>query len=58
MTEDGLNRANHVDFTFLEKVKHAGYDIMIDMSTVVEHLSIQGIDKELHKRWNRYPLSK
>lgn len=36
-TEDGLERKNHVDFTFLDKIKAAGYPIYIDLDTVVAH---------------------
>lgn len=36
-TEDGLERKNHVDFTFLDKIKKAGYPIYIDLDTRVAH---------------------
>ena len=37
LSEDGLWRKNHVDFTFLDKIKKAGYPIYIDFSIVVGH---------------------
>lgn len=36
-TPDGLSRANHVDFTFLDKIKAAGYPIYIDLGLRVAH---------------------
>jgi len=36
-TEDGLDRKNHVDFTFLDKIHKAGYEIHIDTTTIVGH---------------------
>ncbi len=35
--DDGLGRKNHVDFTFLDKIKAAGYPIYIDLDTKVAH---------------------
>ena len=37
MTDDGLNRANHVDFDVLDKIKKAGYPIYIDLDVRVGH---------------------
>ncbi|MHA2066327.1 MAG: hypothetical protein ACXABY_18305 [Candidatus Thorarchaeota archaeon] len=53
LREDGLDRANHVDFSFLQKIKDAGYKIRIDLDTVVGHLTIQPVTREFHERWNR-----
>lgn len=36
-SKDGLSRKNHVDFTFLDKIKNAGYSIYIDLDTKVGH---------------------
>jgi hypothetical protein len=35
--DDGLSRNNHVDFTFLDKIKAAGYPIYIYLDTKVGH---------------------
>lgn len=40
-TESGLDRKNHVDYTFLDKIKSAGYPIYIDLSTVVGHMKVE-----------------
>jgi hypothetical protein len=52
MTEDGLGRANHVDFTFLDKLKNNGYPIYINMDVVVQHIAEIGIDREFYERWH------
>ena len=36
-TEDGLERKNHVDFTFLDKIKAAGYPVYINLDSIVGH---------------------
>lgn len=40
MTKDGLDRANHVDYTFLDKIKQAGYPVYIDLDTKVGHKTV------------------
>lgn len=40
-TDDGLNRLNHVDYTFIEKIHKAGYKIMIDLDCVVGHMVVK-----------------
>jgi hypothetical protein len=52
-TPSGTGRANHVDYSFLNKIHEAGYPIYIDTNTVVQHLTTQAVDRELHERWNR-----
>lgn len=37
-SEDGLYRDKHVDFSFLDKIKDAGYPIYIDLDVTVGHL--------------------
>jgi len=37
LRDDGLERRNHVDYTFIDKLKDAGYSTYIDLSTVVGH---------------------
>lgn len=36
-TEDGLDRSNHVDYTFIDKIHDAGYPTYIDFQTEVKH---------------------
>jgi len=50
LTQDGLDRANHVDYDFLNKIKNAGYPIYIDLDTVVRHMTIQSVGKNLYAR--------
>ena len=38
LSPDGLNRANHVDFDFLDKIKAAGYSIYTNLDVEVKHL--------------------
>jgi len=35
---DGLERLNHVDFAFINKINLAGYKVMIDLSVEVKHM--------------------
>jgi len=37
LTEDGLHRKNHVDFTLLDKIHLAGYKTYVDFSIEVAH---------------------
>ncbi|MHA2067055.1 MAG: hypothetical protein ACXABY_22025 [Candidatus Thorarchaeota archaeon] len=53
LSPDGLDRANHVDFHFLDKIHKAGYKIHIDLDTEVGHLTTQPVTREFHERWNR-----
>ena len=47
LSEDGLDRANHVDYDFLDKIHAAGYQTFIDLDTVVAHRHIRYINKNL-----------
>jgi len=38
LTPDGLERANHVDYSFIEKIRLAGYGVMIDLGCKVGHM--------------------
>ena len=53
MSPDGLDRANHVDFTYLDKIKGAGFPIYCNLDVVVEHLAKVPISREVHDKWNR-----
>ena len=46
LREDGLERANHVDYTFIEKIHKAGYRTMIDLDCVVKHMAVKWIGRE------------
>lgn len=48
----GLNRANHVDFTFLDKIKSAGYPVYINMDVEVKHIAEVGVGREFYGKWN------
>lgn len=49
----GTGRTNDMDFTFLDKVKVAGYKIYINNGVEVKHLVMEGVDSKLFYRWNR-----
>lgn len=51
-TPDGLDRANHVDFTFLKKIRDAGYPIYINLDVEVDHLFTMRSNKALHERYS------
>jgi hypothetical protein len=53
LREDGLERDNHVDYDFLDRIKDMGYAINLNQDVVVKHLAYVGVDKEFydaHKR--------
>lgn len=50
-TPDGLDRANHVDFSFLSKLKSAGYPIYINLDVEVEHLYTGRANREARARY-------
>jgi hypothetical protein len=52
-TEDGCARANHVDYTFLDKIKGAGYPVHINPKVVVKHLATEPVSREFYERWHR-----
>lgn len=54
LSEDGLGRANHVDYTFLDKLKKNGYPAYINMDVVVQHITECGVDKEFHDKWHQH----
>jgi hypothetical protein len=45
LTPDGLNRLNHVDFCFIEKIHQAGFKVMIDLDLEVRHMTTKLIGK-------------
>jgi len=47
LTDDGLNRGNHVDYSFLDKIKAAGYPIYLNLDVEVLH---DGIGKKDYER--------
>jgi hypothetical protein len=51
-TEDGLNRANHVDRDFMQKISKAGFEIYINFDVVVKHLAEVPVSREVYERWN------
>jgi len=40
-TDNGLERANHVDYDFIDKIHNVGYPTYIDLSTVVGHQKVE-----------------
>ncbi len=43
LRDDGLDRANHVDFDVLDKIKKAGYPIYVNLDVKVKHLTTIGV---------------
>lgn len=52
LRSDGLERSNHVDFDFLNKIKEVGYPIYINTDITVKHLAAIGIDNGVYTKWN------
>ena len=53
LSDDGLNRANHVDYCVLDKIRAAGYPVYTNLDVVVKHLAEVPVDESVHERWNR-----
>lgn len=51
-SQDGLRPIKHMDVTFIEKIKEAGYKTYINLDVVVSHLSINQIDRDFYDRWD------
>jgi GT2 family glycosyltransferase len=51
-TDDGCSHAIHMDYTFLDKIKEAGYPIYINPKVAVRHISTESIDKRFYERWH------
>ena len=49
---DGLERMNHLDYTFLDKIKRAGYKIYTNFDVVIEHLTVLPVSKEVFLKFN------
>ena len=52
LSEDGLDRANHIDYQFLDKIKALGYSIYINMGMVVKHIAFVGIGIKFFNLWH------
>jgi len=50
---DRTKRMNDMDFSFLDKIKAAGYKLYINNSIEVKHLVVETVDSKLFCRWNR-----
>jgi hypothetical protein len=51
--EKGTGKDNHVDYSLLSKIMAAGYKIYLNTDIVVNHLTTQGVDRDLYDRWHR-----
>lgn len=51
LSADGLDRANHVDYQFLDKIKEVGFPIYTNMDVVVKHIAFVGIDVKFFNVW-------
>lgn len=49
MSEDGLSRANHVDYDFLDKIREVGYEIYTNCDITVEHIVKVKLNKKFHR---------
>ncbi|MHA1962355.1 MAG: hypothetical protein ACW99U_19295 [Candidatus Thorarchaeota archaeon] len=64
LTPDGFEKANHMDYDFLDKVKANGYEIHINHSVEVNHIFLGKSNRDFYKRnkgdehgFSRYSLS-
>jgi len=53
LDETGLERGNHVDYTFMGKITDAGYKIYINFDMVVRHIADVPVSREVYETWNR-----
>ena len=52
LSDDGLSRANHVDYSFMNKFTKKGYKIYINFDMVVEHQAKVGVSRNFYETWN------
>lgn len=52
LSSDGLERANHVDYTFMNRFTRAGFKIYINFDVVVQHIAEIGISREFQETYN------
>jgi hypothetical protein len=50
----GTGRTSDVDYTFIDKIKAAGYPVYINTDIEAKHLVLEYIDKEMSHKWNGY----
>jgi hypothetical protein len=50
LSEDGLSRANHVDYDVLDKIRKAGYDIYTNCDITVDHITKIRVNREIHEK--------
>ena len=48
LSHNGLDRDNHVDFSFINKIHKVGYKVMIDLNCVVGHQVCTFIDRAIN----------
>jgi len=53
LDETGLERGNHVDHTFMDKIVAAGYKIYINFDVVVKHIAEIPVTREFYETWNK-----
>lgn len=53
LSRDGLSRANHVDFSFIDKIHFAGYATYIDLDCIVGHQFNTFVGRKFHEIWQR-----
>lgn len=54
LSDDGLSRANHVDYTFMRKHVKNGFKIFINFDMVVAHIAEVPIWRYNYERWNSF----
>jgi len=53
LSENGLVRTNHVDYTFMKKITDKGFKIFINFNMVVAHIAQIAVTREFYERYNR-----
>jgi len=52
LTDDGLDKKQHADFLFNDKIREAGYRIYVNLDVEVEHLAEVPVNRSVWGRWN------
>lgn len=51
ISRDGLKRTNHLDYSFMMKIKDKGFRVYINNDVTVEHIASVPINREFHEKY-------
>lgn len=52
LSDDGLQKKQHADFLFNDKIRQAGYKIYVNLDVEVEHIVEFPMNRKRHEKWH------